>query len=79
MPSRSFPEKRPQEISRLKRRAEAASGARAPSAFGENPLRGSGHIKEGEMLSEAGDQWNYDRSESGGVLCGNGSREDEHQ
>jgi hypothetical protein len=42
-------------------------------------LRGSGHIKEGEMLSEAGDQWNYDRSESGGVLCGNGSREDEHR
>lgn len=33
MPSRSFPEKRPQEISRPKRRAEAESGARAPSAF----------------------------------------------
>ena len=38
----SFPEKRPQEISRLKRRAEAASGARAPSAFEAEALTAFG-------------------------------------
>jgi hypothetical protein len=42
MPSRSFPEKRPQEISRLKRRAEAARGARALSAFEAEALAAFG-------------------------------------
>jgi hypothetical protein len=55
MPSRSLPEKRPHEMSRLRRRAEAASGARALSAVDAEALTAFGEKsgEEGEISSRA--------------------------
>jgi hypothetical protein len=49
IPSRSFPEKRPHEMSRPKRRADAASGASPLSAFVVDDLTALGE-KSGEEV-----------------------------
>ncbi len=49
IPSRSFPEKRPHEMSRPRRRADAASGASPLSAFEEEALTALGE-KSGEEV-----------------------------
>jgi len=48
----------------------------SPDNLRRKILRGGGYFKEGEMLAEAGVEWTYDRSESSGILRGNGGRED---
>ena len=62
-----------------KRRESSLSfRSRSSDSFRGKSLRGSGRIKEGEVLAEAGVQWAYDRLESGGMLRRDGSGEDDY-